>query len=84
MRKQVIKKQETAVNFLVDQLDTKFPDLDWDKVEKAIQKAFEMEKEQMKDAILCEVDKPEKFRAIFDKQFDVYYSETYNNDRYSI
>lgn len=50
MRKQVIKKQETAVNFLVDQLDTKFPELDWDKVEKAIQKAKQMEMEQVIDA----------------------------------
>jgi hypothetical protein len=66
-------KQKTAVEWLYDQLMT--TDVK-DHVELLI-KAKEMEKQQMKDAVLAQCSKSNKLKSIFEKQFDNYYSETF-------
>ena len=39
---------------------------------------LEMEKQQMKNAVLAQSTKHEGLRKIFDKQFEEYYNETFN------
>ena len=43
------------------------------------QQAKEMEKEQMKDAVLSQCTTHDGLRKIFDKQFEQYYNETFKN-----
>lgn len=65
-------KNQTALDWLMDQLDDKdviHPLILW--------KAKAMEKEQMKDAVLAQSTGHTGLRKIFDNQFEQYYNDTF-------
>ena len=68
-----MEKKQTAVEWLVEQMDIKNPA--W--LKEKIQKAKQTEKEQMKEAALDNVTTNEKLRKIFEIQFEDFYNETY-------
>lgn len=66
----------TAVEWLIEQLsnyDLKMIEL----FKEEINQAKEMEKQQMKDAVLSQCTTHEGLRKIFEKQFEKYYKKTY-------
>jgi hypothetical protein len=46
----------------------------------ALEQAKEMEKEQMKNAVLEQCTKHERLKKIFEKQFEEYYNETFKSE----
>ena len=71
---------KTAVEWLEEQL-TSIGVLEMPQgsnaVTSIINEAKEMEKQQMKDAVLSQCTTHEGLRKIFDKQFEQYYNETF-------
>lgn len=70
-----MSKKQTAVEFLVETLEDNGISLDL--ASYIIEEAKEIEKQQMKDAVLDNVTTHQGFRKIFEKQFEDYYKETY-------
>ena len=72
----------TAVEWLVNELerdDSKIARvIGLKKYNFIIRLAKEMEKQQMKDAVLAQATKHEGLRKIFDNQFEKYYNEIFN------
>lgn len=66
---------QTAVEWLESKMPTVFKDLTINK--QLIKQAKEMEKQQMKDAVLSQCTTHEGLRKIFEKQFEKYYKKTY-------
>lgn len=66
---------QTAIEWLLKELDIN-PKASI--LKGLIEQAKEMEKQQMKHAVLAQSTKHEGLRKIFDKQFEEYYTETYN------
>lgn len=69
----------TAVEWLIkqiksDHINKALTGLEWMKI---FEQAKEMEKQQMKDAVLAQCTTHEGLRKIFDKQFEQYYNETF-------
>jgi hypothetical protein len=70
----------TAVEWLVEQFETYFQNkvyIEKPALIKILEQAKEMEKQQMKDAVLSQCTTHDGLRKIFDKQFEQYYNETY-------
>ena len=70
-----MESKMTAVEWLESKMPTAFKELTINK--ELIKQAKEMEKKQMKDAVLSQCTTHEGLRKIFDKQFEQYYNETY-------
>lgn len=70
------KKNLTAVEWLIQELGEYFPH-EVGGIELVVNKAKQMEKEQIKDAVLSQCTTNEGLRKIFENQFEQYYSETY-------
>jgi hypothetical protein len=72
----------TAVEFLEKEIFRNYhfllQKLNCEPLKEAINQAKEMEKQQMKDAVLAQATKHEGLRKIFDKQFEKYYNEKFN------
>jgi hypothetical protein len=49
-----------------------------DIIKRIDNELLQMEKQQMKDAVLAQATKHEGLRKIFDKQFEQYYKEKFN------
>jgi hypothetical protein len=62
-------KKVSAVEWLAQQLESITQDL--------FEQAKEIEKQQMKNAVLAQTTKHEGLRKIFEKQFEQYYNETF-------
>jgi hypothetical protein len=85
-----MEKKQTAVEWLVEQLDKLEYEydvegisiLDFDKRKIEIEnQAKQMMKEQMKDVYLTHCVKSERLRKIFEQQFDDFYNETYGQTK---
>lgn len=77
-----MENKQTAVEWLIVQLKkVDYNPLEQNGYSKAEERLFdqakEMEKKQMKDAVLSQCTTHEGLRKIFDKQFEQYYNETY-------
>jgi hypothetical protein len=59
-----------------DEISSKYAD---ELREVFLYQAKEMEKQQMKDAVLSQCTTHDGLRKIFDKQFEQYYNETYGD-----
>ena len=71
-------KSVTAVEWFYNKVIQKqYKDID-DSLEQLFEQAKEMEKQQMKNAVLAQSTNHEGLRKIFDKQFEEYYNETFN------
>jgi hypothetical protein len=70
-------KKQTAVEWLVKQL--KNMEYDLRLIPNTIEIAKEMEKQQMRDAVLSQCTTHDGLRKIFDKQFEQYYNETFKS-----
>jgi hypothetical protein len=70
-------KKQTAVEWLVKQL--KNMEYDLRLIPNTIEIAKEMEKQQMRDAVLSQYTTHDGLRKIFDKQFEQYYNETFKS-----
>jgi hypothetical protein len=64
--------KQSAVEWLCEQYHLK-QDIE------IVKQAKEMEKQQMKDAVLSQCTTHDGLRKIFDKQFEQYYNETYGD-----
>lgn len=80
--------KQTAVEWLIDEwmhLDVEFDivlidkNTYWKKLKEKHNQAKEIEKEQMKNSLLDNVTKNEKFRRVFEEQFEQYYNKTFKN-----
>lgn len=69
-------KKQTAVEWLIHELGEYFPH-EVGGIELVVKKAKQMEKEQMKDAVLSQCTINHGLRKIFENQFEQYYNETY-------
>jgi hypothetical protein len=70
--------KQTAVEWFYNKVIQKqYKDID-DSLEQLFEQAKEMEKQQMKNAVLAQSTNHEGLRKIFDKQFEEYYNETFN------
>ena len=72
-------KKQTAVERLIQELGEYFPH-EVGGIELVVNKAKQMEKEQMKDAVLSQCTTNESLRKIFENQFEQYYTETYGGN----
>jgi Mor family transcriptional regulator len=68
-------KKQTSVDFLFERLwNTPKDKWEWNAVLKEVK---EMHKQEMKDAALNDVTKNAGLRKIFEKQFEEYYTNTF-------
>lgn len=72
--------KETAVEWLIHQLITQNEVALKGENYKLFELAKEMEKEQMKNAVLEQCTKHERLKKIFEKQFEEYYNETFKSE----
>lgn len=72
-----MEKKQTAVEWLSEHLCNEMNFDYW----KAVEKAKQMEKEQMKDLYLSHVTKATRLREIFEKQFEELYNETFGETK---
>jgi len=72
--------KETAVEWLIHQLITENEVTLKGENYKLFKLAKEMEKEQMKNAVLEQCTKHERLKKIFEKQFEEYYNETFKSE----
>jgi disulfide oxidoreductase YuzD len=73
-------KNQTAVEWLLNEIDMQFPHINirWKQV--MIEKALEMEKEQIEDAFNNGVNSEDFFYPPFEiSESEQYYNETYKN-----
>ena len=69
------KQSELLMKLLKKELEN---ESEYPNMARAIRaEAIEMEKQQMKEAVLTQVTTHPKFRNVFEKQFEQYYNETY-------
>lgn len=73
-------KNRTAVEWLIHQLITQNEVALKGENYKLFELAKEMEKEQMKNAVLEQCTKHERLKKIFEKQFEEYYNETFKSE----
>jgi hypothetical protein len=66
----------TAVEWLRQELLKRDMDI---SIKDLFEQTIEMEKQQMKDAVLSQCTTHDGLRKIFDKQFEQYYNETYGD-----
>ncbi len=71
--------KQTAVEWLEEQIEIRYGLTPTSLL--LFRDAKEMEKQQMKDAVLAQCTTHEGLRKIFDKQFEQYYNETFNSKR---
>ena len=70
-----MEKKQTAVDWLFLMMNN--PNKDQEFSNKLLDKAKQMEKEQMKNVYLTHITKAERLRKIFEQQFEDFYKETY-------
>jgi len=68
--------KETAIQWLLEELNN-----GRHLTDELFKQAKEMEKQQMKDAVLSQCTTHDGLRKIFDKQFEQYYNATYKNNK---
>jgi hypothetical protein len=69
------KKAQTSVDFLFEKLwDAPKDKFEWNAVLKEVR---EMHKQEMKDLYLAHVTKVPRLRETFEKQFEEYYTNTF-------
>jgi hypothetical protein len=78
-----MSEMQTAVEWLAEYLTNKgyinAPTFTHKLIDDAINYAKEIEKQQMKDAVLDNVTTNKGLRKIFEKQFEQYYKKTYGH-----
>ena len=74
-------KQQTAVDWLLEQIENKNGEEFAAYYSEFIDQAKEKEKKQMKEAALQDVTKIPSFRKIFEEQFEKYYDKIYGGDK---
>lgn len=71
----IMEKKQTSVDVLFERLwDTPKDKWEWNAVLKEVR---EMHKQEMKDAALNDVTKNAGLRKLFEKQFEEYYTNTF-------